>query len=290
MTEVIRRIAAFGLMLMCAALSSAPLHAAGVAMVTDLQGRAVQSGEGRTRELAILAELDAGAQVQLQAGAMLTVLYLESGNEFIFKGPSSMVFAAAQPEVTAGAKAEKRSPALGRGGRDIRIKPVGLVQGAMVMRSLRAGARMQLVSPRGPNILESSPEFRWQSVPSAQSYSFELTDEAGASVYQTQTQERSARLPAGVKLREGATYSWEVATRAADGARVSNIGKFTVAPPDMRAQVDAVRPDAAAPLASRVIFAAWLDQMNLKDEAHKYWQAAAGERPDEQRLKALAEQ
>lgn len=43
------------------------------------------------------------------------------------------------------------------------------------------------------------------------------------------------------------------------------------------------------PLASRVVHAAWLEQMKLKDEARKYWQAAAAERPDEPRLKTLAE-
>ena len=44
------------------------------------------------------------------------------------------------------------------------------------------------------------------------------------------------------------------------------------------------------PLSSRIAYAAWLDQMELKDEARKYWQTAATERPDDPRLKALAEQ
>ena len=137
----------------------------------------------------------------------------ESGSEFVFKGPASMVFGASQPEVTSGAKAEKRLPALGKGGRDIRIKPVGLVQGAMVMRGLRAGARLQLMAPRGPAVLESAPEFRWQAPQSGLNYAFELNDDAGSTVYQTQTAETVVALPANIKLRESTQYSWEVSTR-----------------------------------------------------------------------------
>lgn len=290
MIDRIRRLAAGGLLLMAGALPSAPLHAAAVAMVTDLQGRAAQTGEGRTRELSILSDIDAGAQVQLQPDSMLTVLYLESGNEFVFKGPAAIVFAQAQPDVTSGSKPELRKPALGKGGRDIRIKPVGLVQGAMVMRSLRAGARLQLIHPRGPQILDASPEFQWQAVQPGLTYAFELNDDAGATVYQLQTGAPALSLPATAKLREGTQYSWEVSTRLADGSRVSSIGKFSLASADMRAQTAAARPEAGAPFSSRVIYAAWLDQMNLKDEARKYWQAASAERPDEQRLKSMAEQ
>ena len=76
MMQVLRRILAIGIVMSAVVLNAAPAAAA-VAMVTDLQGKAVQSGEGRTRELSILSDLDAGAQVQIQSGASLTVLYLE---------------------------------------------------------------------------------------------------------------------------------------------------------------------------------------------------------------------
>ncbi len=289
MMQVLRRMLAIGIVMGVAVLNAAPAAAA-VAMVTDLQGKAAQNGEGRTRELSVLSDLDAGAQVQIQPGATLTVLYLESGSEFVFKGPAVVVFAATQPEVTSGAKAEKRTPALGKGGRDIRIKPVGLVQGAMVMRNLRAGARLQLVTPRGGYTLDPAPEFRWQAVPGGLTYTFELNDESGATVHQAQTTALSVMLPATIPLREGMQYSWEVSTRNAEGARVSNLGKIALAPAELRAQAGAAKPDAAAPFASRVIYAAWLEQANLKDEARKYWQALSAERPDEPRLKSLAEQ
>lgn len=290
MRALFHRIALIGLFSASVMVAAMPAAAAAVAMVTDLQGKAAQTGDGRTRELSILADLEPGAQVQLQPGATMVVLYVESGSEFVFKGPASIVFGTVQPEVTNGSKAEKRLPALGKGGRDIRIKPVGLVQGAMVMRSLRAGPRVLLLAPRGLYVMDASPEFRWQAPQPGLTYAFELNDDAGATVYQTQTAEVSIALPANLKLREGTQYSWEVSTRLADGSRISNIGKFSLASNDLRAQVASARPETGAPFSSRVMYAAWLEQMNIKDEARKYWQAAVAERPDEPRLKSMSEQ
>jgi hypothetical protein len=38
----------------------------------------------------------------------------------------------------------------------------------------------------------------------------------------------------------------------------------------------------------RVAYAAWLEQMQLRDEARKYWKGLAAERPDDAKLRALA--
>ena len=37
-----------------------------------------------------------------------------------------------------------------------------------------------------------------------------------------------------------------------------------------------------------VAFALWLEQMDLKDEARKYWRMARAQRPGDSRLKTLA--
>ena len=88
-------------------------YAAGVAMVTDLQGKASATGDGRLKDVTILSEIDAGAQVQLAAGGALVAMYLSSGAEYAFKGPATIVFKGDQPDVTSGAKPEKRNAALG---------------------------------------------------------------------------------------------------------------------------------------------------------------------------------
>ena len=84
------------------------------------------------------------------------------------------------------------------------------------------------------------------------------------------------------------SYTWEVSTHAADGRRYISAGDFSIATQAVRVQAQSLRPAAGAPVSERVAYAAWLEQMELKDEARKYWRALATERPEDVRLKALA--
>lgn len=275
------------LMLVLVWLSVLPAlaQAAVAAMVTDLQGRATVTVAGKSFEVSILADIEAGAQVQLHGGATLVALYLDGGNEYVFKGPAQIVFRPAQPEVTSGAQPEKRSPALGIG---VRVKPVGMAQGALVMRSLPASARIRLLTLNGTRVLETEPEFRWQELQPGLKYQLEIADDTGRSLVETQVDGASFRLPPGVQLTPGAFYTWEVSTRLPDGRKYSSLGEFSVAGAELRAQAVALRAEASAPVSARVAYAAWLDQADLKDEAHKYWRALAAERPDDAQLRALA--
>jgi hypothetical protein len=268
---------------------SSALHAAGVAMVTDLQGKATASSGGTTRELTILSELEAGTSVQLGAGATLVALYLDVGDEYLFKGPSTIEFRAGAPDVRAGAKPEKRSLSLGKGGKDVRIKPVGVTQGAIVMRSVRPVARIQLLTLNKTRTLDRSPEFRWTAVEPGAKYEFEFKDETGRIVFETKVEVTSLRLPASAQIREDVPYTWEVTARLPDRRKYSSSAEFALAGAALRAQAESLRPPASAPLSTRIAYAAWLDGAELKDEARKYWKAATAERPDDTRLRALAE-
>jgi hypothetical protein len=276
---------------MCCAIGALPalVHGAGVAMVTDLQGKATVSSDGRSLDATILAELPAGAQVELRAGATLVALYLDAGDEYVFKGPATIVFRPAQPEVLSGEKPEKRGPPLSKGGKDIRIKPVGMAQAAIVMRGVHANARLQLLNLHQTRTLEVRPEFRWLELQPGLKYDFKLNDDTGRTLFETQLGATSFKLPADLQLKEGVPYTWEVSGRLPDGRKYSSSADFAVAPADLRARAETLRPAASAPLSSRVAYAAWLDQMELKDEARKYWRAASAERPEDPRLKALAE-
>src|SRR5216117_2702237 len=96
---ILLRRAAAPLLLMCVIAALPPVaRATGVAMVTDLQGKATVSSDGGTRDLTILAELEAGAKVKLDAGAKLVALYLDAGDEYLFKGTSTIEFKPGAPE------------------------------------------------------------------------------------------------------------------------------------------------------------------------------------------------
>jgi hypothetical protein len=251
-------------------------------MVTDVSGRV--SGPGT---VTILSEIAADASLRLEAGSRLVAIYLRSGDEYTFTGPAQVQFRAAEPHVVQGAKAQKKASPLGKGG-NVTIKPVGVAQAAYVMRSGRTTARIKLLTLSGTKSLESSPEFRWQELGAGVAYRFELTDDTGKSLHEATVTGSGFRLPSSVQLREGVGYTWEVSARTPEKRRYVSAGDFSLASAELKSQAEALRPAAGAPVSERVAYAAWLEQMELRDEARKYWQALSAERPDDAKLKTLA--
>lgn len=292
MTVGWRRSAILAAVLVAAAFGPcmSPANAAGAAMVTDLQGKASLSSGGGPREIGILTEVPADATVNLPADARLVVLYLVSGDEYAFRGPVTIRFNAAAPETSGGAPPERRGPALGSNARDIRIKPTGVALAAVVMRSTGTDGRGEPLAPAHTTILETRPQFVWKGPLTGLRYAFELDDAGGSAILETETDATSLALPAGVELTPGASYSWRVSARLPNGRKFARNAEFVVASADLRARAHALRPAPSASLSNRVVYATWLDQMDLKDEARQYWRAAAAERPDDAQLKALAEQ
>ena len=264
------------------ALPASSAWAQAIAMVTDVSGKIT----GPT-PVTILSEIATDARLQLEPGARLVALYLGSGDEYILSGPAQVQFQAGGPNVLTGVKPQKRASPVGKGG-NVTIKPMGVTQAAYVMRSGRTTARIKLLTLSATKALELSPEFRWHPAEAGTRYRFELTDDTGRSLYEAETEATSLKLPGSVVLKEGASYTWEISTRTSDNRRYVSAGDFTVAPASLRAQALALQPAASAPVSDRVAYAAWLEQAELRDEARKYWRMLSGERPEDERLKALA--
>lgn len=262
--------------------------AATLALVTDLRGDAAIEGGSKPRALAILAEIESGTRVRLQAQASLVAVYLASGTEYAIAGPALVEFAERDVSVLSGRPASRRDSALGPAGKDIRIRPVGIAQGGIVLRGGATTPRISLLSLDGTRSLEASPRFRWQGPEGSGAYRFELSDSSGRMIYSAEGVSNELVLPAQVPLAAGAAYTWKIETRGADGRRHVATGDFSVASAQLREQAQALRPAADAPVAQRVAYAAWLEQVELRDEARSYWKALAAERPDDARLKSLA--
>lgn len=261
------------------------LHAEAIALVTDVTGKAAIQGRGA---ISILSEIEPDARVQLDASAKLVAIYLKSGEEYILTGPAEIRFQADGPQVLSGVKPQRRKSALLKGGQDVTIRLGNVTQAGFVMRGGRATGRIKLLSLSGTKTLAAAPEFRWQEIEPGISYRFELIDNTGKLLFNTKAVSGSLTLPASVRLREGIVYTWEVSTRLADGRRYVGTADFTLAPPALKDRVEALRPAATSTVSERVTFAAWLEQMELRDEARKYWRALAQERPEDGRLKMLS--
>jgi hypothetical protein len=257
-------------------------RAQSVAIVTDVSGKVAAQAP-----VTILAEIAADARLKLEPGSRLVVVYVRSGDEYTLTGPAQVRFRAGGPEVASGAKPQRKANPLGKDS-GVTIRPLSVAQGAFVMRSGRPTARIKLLSLSGTKTLEAAPEFRWQEIEPGAKYRFELTDDTGKSLYEGEVGGAAFRLPAGVQLREGVSYTWELSARLGDGKRYVSAGDFSVAAGGVRSQARSLRPAAGAPVSQRVAYAAWLEQMELRDEARKYWKALATERPEDGKLKMLA--
>jgi hypothetical protein len=273
------------MLLIAAATFTATANAAPVAVVTDAQGKSVL--QGASRELALLAEIDADTRVQIDDKARLVVLFYSTGEEFTLRGPALVQFKSAAPATLSGNPPEKRA---GNTKTDsgIRIKPGGVTQAGVRMRITPDSQKLKLIGLTDTVTLEARPEFRWSALEPGITYVFGLSDNTGQLLHETKITGTSLKLPASVQLKPDSLYTWEVSTRLRNGTRYTSAGDFTIANAALRGQADRARPAESAAVSEHVAFALWLEQADLKDEARKYWRMARAQRPDEAQLKALA--
>ena len=254
-------------------------------MVTDLQGKATITQGGRTMPASILTEVTVGSQIQVLAEAALVVLYLDSGAEFSIKGPAQIVVRQTQPEALSGAPPVRRASVLWPA---IRVKPVGLGQAAIVMRSLAVNNPIRLLTASSTRVLDKQPELRWQEPQGGLKYQVEIADDTGRILHEAQVDGVALVVPDSLQLKDGQAYSWAVSARLPDGRRYAGTGNFSVASAELRAQANGLAAAAGTDVSSRVSYGVWLDQAGLKDEARMVWRVLAAERPDDEQLKARA--
>ena len=258
-----------------------------VAMVTDIEGESSVTGVEGSAILSLLAELAPGGSIDLAAGSRLVIVYYESGSEYAFAGPASIRIGVEAPEMVSGNSPEQRQVLPSDAGGEIIIRPVGMAQASLVMRGADENSDLRLINLVGTKTLEKRPVFHWRPLPGAGTYHFELTDDAGESLVEANVAAVELPLPETVTLEPDITYTWEVTTRTPDGALHSNWGDFTLASDDERALIERLRPTDDAPFSRRVVFAAVLQQMELRDAALAQWKALLAERGDDPRLRQL---
>jgi hypothetical protein len=277
-----------GIALGCGMLIARPALAdTPVAMVTDLQGEGQLSWTDHKAQFTILSELGAGVLIDLQPRAHLTLVYFKSGAEYAFSGPAQIYIREDQPVVLQGTQPAKHA-LFGGGATEVAIKPLGLAQAGLVMRAAPTADRLQLLAPVGIKVLDTHPEFRWKPVGAGMKYHLEVTDTAGRILFERDASGDSFRLPEKVKLESGAAYGWELEASLPDGHRYSSRSEFRIADRAEQALVKKLQPTPEAPLSEVVAFAALLEQMDLRDEAHHYWKKLSEQRPRDPTLRRLA--
>jgi hypothetical protein len=121
------------------------LHAQGVAMVADLQGRASLQGDGLSEPLTLTAEIPQAREVRLEAGCRLVLIAYRDGEELTVRGPLRFrLDPQGHPMGSSQGFTRKRvdAPRLQEA-----LKPGGLAQASLVMRAPDGEA----ADPAGPD-------------------------------------------------------------------------------------------------------------------------------------------
>ena len=256
------------------------------ALVSDVEG-SVRLVRGNERSPAkLLADLFPDTKLELDGGAKVVMLMLASGEEVAVRGPASALLAADGVTATPREALTRRTSGVG----GVQLRRKDLAQAAIVMRKTDQTVRPPLLSLAGTYTLENPPVFRWTPVEASGPYRVTLFDDAGKVLYEATTTATQHALPADVSLARDRRYTWEVATRKANGIEHSNFGDFALAAPALREEAGRRRPRADASFSERLAYAVWLDTNELGDAARDVWKALAAERPGDEKLKQMADQ
>ena len=272
----LRRIAAIGSLLLAALPSIAA--AQNVALVVDRTGSVSTLRQGAPTAVPLLAALPAGTRLQLQGDASMTLLYLQTGDQYTLVGPGECELRAGAPAFDA-ARMQRHAAATAT---PVRLRVDNVALGGVVMRS--GGPR--LLYPAGQ--LTTRPSLlAWSSLLSEARYKVELRDADGMLLMQEQTRGLSLVFPADIALEPGKKYIWTLAL-AEDEQAVPVRATFDVGSDELQAQALLARPPDGATFSARMVYALWLEQANATGEARQLWEALARERPDEAALSARA--
>ncbi|MDR3370881.1 hypothetical protein [Rhodoferax sp.] len=280
-----RHMRRFLLLALC--LLALGAHAQAVAVVTDVKGVVVFTPERGGKPVVLLSELANGADILLEKGATLSFVYLQSGTEFQLRGVAHITLGATEPQSVSGASAILRSSAVAAETARLQTTNGRVVLGGMVMRGLGM-ERLKLLEPTG-KVLSARPSFFWTLPGGATSVKFALRDEGNDKLLLSTTVQGSQLvLDDGLQLQPGVNYVWTVTLEQPGVNSLSRSSYFSLASPQERERMEALRPGPQSPFSDRLIYASLLEQGRFLSASRKLWQQLADERPDLPELRTLA--
>ncbi len=266
-------------------LAGAAAQAAGIAFITNVKGEA-KTDSGK---LALMGELDRGQKIGCAAECTIGIMFLQSGKEFVVKGPGEYVVGDNEVSAKIGVPPVVRDTPW-------RVSSQTLVQVAQTssasvrMRGLSsAKAEVKPAAERQPYPIETKvstlqPVFGWSAAEAKGPYDFELIGPAsGKPLFKGKALVNSLKLPASIKLQPDTEYTWSVS--AAGNKLVS--GSFTTLPAASMELAQQRKPDGKAPFSDWLLYALMLHELGAIHDARDIWAKLSKERPDLPELTAL---
>lgn len=261
-------------------LSAGVALAEPVAMVTDVGGGVFVVSDGKNKKVPLLAYLEPGAVIQLDARAHVSITLFAKPVEYRFTGPTKLTVEAGRIFAHEGktdahpVSLEKTSAAR----RFTVAQRESVAQAAYEMRAVRPGLR--LGDPVDTRLLGDDPVFSWDGPRPLDGYRLSLYGNGGKLLHQASVTDNSWAPPAGL-LKAGDTYTWEVGASLGSGEVLTARGSFSVARSAEAGTVRAQGPQAGASFSERVLYAVFLEGKGFRYDARRIWKALADERPDD---------
>ncbi len=256
-----------------------------VAFVTDIKGDVKVDGTARP---ALMSELSTKQKLSLSKGAGITVMYVQSGQEFVLSGPG---------DYTVDAKslvAEGKSAQPVNRKTDWKISSQALVKvsqtssASIRMRSMNPNAGVAdtkigaLLYPVRGSIASFQPVLSWQATgASAYDVSIALSTEPDKPIAAGKS--NSATHKFSTRLKPDTEYVWTVTAGGTELGR----GKFRTLSEENIALVEKRKPDAKASFSDRLLYAVLLNDLGATQDAQSLWANLAAERKDLPELASL---
>ena len=280
-----RRLAAW-LLLALISFAAVSASAQALAVVTNLKGGVSRAAERGSSPVALLSELAQGADLTLDRGALLSLVYLASGIEFQLTGPARVSIGPTEPKTLSGSAPVARTSVVAAATVKLQTLNGRVVLGGMVMRGVRQ-ERLKLIEPTG-KVLSARPVFSWTMPDGPAAVQFVLREEASDRILVSrQVQGSSLALEDSMTLQAGVNYLWTVELGLPDAGRVIRSSYFSLAGEPERERMIALQPGAQSAFSDRLIYASLLEQARFVSESRKWWQQLALERPDLVELRSL---
>lgn len=265
------------------ALASSAGAADGVAFITNLKGDV--SVDGSPRPL-LMSEVSRGQKIAVGKESQVSVMFIQSGKEYILKGPAD--YAVGEREVSAGSGMPPTTRETGwRASNEVLVKVSQSSAASIRMRSLAVAKpeeKPKLLYPTQGAITSLQPTFRWVATDPKAALDFTLVavGKEEKAVAKTRASAGSFKVPA--KLLPDTEYAWTV---AASGNEIGT-GKFRTLSAEAIQEVENRKPSDKSDFSDRLNFALMLQGLGASQEAREAWGKLAAERTDLPELSALA--
>jgi len=279
MTRTIRAL----LGLAAAFLAVAAQAAGGIAFISDLKGEVSVDGAARP---ALMSELAKGQRIAVGKDSHLSVMFIQSGKEYVLKGPADYTIGERDISSAIGMPPVARETAW-RASNQVLVKVAQTSSASIRMRSIappKAEPKAKLEFPVRGAVTQLQPTLRW-TMPESGAQADVTIAVAGKEdkpLARAKVGGTSHRFPA--KLQPDTEYAWSVAVA---GQEIGT-ARFRTLPASAIQDTQKRRPSEKAEFSDRLMYALLLQEVGAVQEAQEAWAKLAQERADLPELANLA--